>query len=191
MNWLTFALASWVCFGFEMGLRTTLEVGGGVSPSFVFVLLVYVSTFAGSTTALWAGVALGVVMDLTSRVAIANGGGEVVLVGPHVLGYALACQFVLALRGVMNKRNVLSIAALAIFGSVASHAVVVAFHAVHRWYGDPILAGTKEELFARLGSAIYTGVAALALSLVLLPMHNAFGFAATGQQRRFGRHVIR
>lgn len=190
MNWLTFALAAWVCFGFETGLRTTLEIPGGLSPSFVFVLLVYVATFAAPTTTLWASVALGVVMDLTSRVPLANGGGEVVLLGPHVLGFALATQFVLTLRGVMNKRNIFSIAALAVFGSIAAHAVVVAFQALHRTYGDPILAGTKEELFARLGSSFYTGAAALVLSLVLLPLHNAFGFVAS-QQRRFGRHVIR
>ncbi len=98
----------------------------------------------------------------------------------------MACQFVLALRGVMNKRNVLSIAALAIFGSVASHAVVVAFHAVHRWYGDPILAGTKEELFARLGSAMYTGLVAIPLALVLLPAAPLLGVPSP-QQRRFSR----
>lgn len=191
MNILVFALTAWVCFGLELGLKQALEIGhSGMAPSFVFVLLTFVSMFAPSTTALWAALALGIIMDLTGGVAVEGANATAVVLGPHALGYVLAAQFVLALRAVMNRRNPLSIAAMALFASLVAHAVVVTFYAVHRWYGEPLLAGTKDDLLARLGSSAYTGAAALALSLLLLPMQSLFGFA-TPQQRRFGGRVIR
>ncbi len=187
MNWAVFAIASWLLFGLELGVRAQLGPSW-MAPSFVFPLLVFVTLFAPAATAYWAALILGTVTDLTNLVEIADGGGRMVIVGPYALGYLVAAQLVLTLRGVMIRRNPLTMAFLAIVASVVAHVVVVAFMTAHKLYGEPIAWSAGAELARRLGVSAATGVSAFALSLIFFPLSAALGFS-TGQPRRFARRM--
>lgn len=187
MKWITFVLAAWVCVGLQMGLTGVLELGPTkVAPSLVFVLAAFVAINAQPLIALWSSLALGLIMDLVTGAPLGEGHGVATIVGPNALGYLLACQLILAMRGMLNRRNPLSLAFLSLAGNAVAQIVVLTFFSLHRWYGDPIVPGGTSELWSRLGAALYTGVAGLALSLVLIPLSNAFGFVSA-QQRRFSR----
>lgn len=188
MNWLMFGIVAWVMLGLEKGLRGALELGAsGIAPSFVFVLATFVALLAPAGTALWTCLALGLLIDLTHTVDLAAGGAAVI-VGPYALGFVMACQLVLTMRGVMMGRNPLSLGFLALVASVVCHIVVVAAFAVRGLLVSDVAWASSGQLVPRLGSALYTGALAVALALVLFPMSGALGLAGP-QARRFARRA--
>lgn len=183
MNWISAALATWVCFGLELGLRDTLQLGPhAIAPSFIVALVIFIALNASQRSAIWAAMILGVLVDLTGSVELVSG-NSTVLVGPHAIAFFLAVQIVLAMRGMIVSRNPLSMGVLSLLAAAVSEIVVVAFLTVHKIIGDPILLDASERLFAGLASSVYTGVVAVFLSLVLIPVTPLFGFATA---RRFG-----
>lgn len=187
MNFLAFAVLAWIFFGLEMGLKKSLELGqSGIAPGIVFVLVVYVAMFAPQLAALWCAFILGASMDVLTGPNLRDGAGQAAVFGPHALGYVLAAQFSLVMRGVMNRRNPLSVAFLALFGAIIAEITVVALYSLRAWYGDPIVWQASGELLRRIGAAAYTGLAGFVLSLALLPIAPLLGFDV-GQQRRFSR----
>lgn len=189
MNWLMLGIVAWVMLGLEKGLRGAMELGSsGIAPSFVLVLATYIALLAPSGTALWACVALGLLVDLTNTVDLASG-GSAVIAGPYALGYVLAGQLVLTMRGVMMGRNPLALGFLALLASIVCHLVVVAIFAVRGLLVDEVTWGAAGQLGPRLGSSLYTGALAVALALVLFPMSGALGLTGP-QARRFARRAV-
>ena len=142
MNWIVFALAAWVAFGLEIGLRPLISPGdGSIAPSFVIPLLVYTSLWAPARTALWGALILGLGADLLSNIDLAPS-GSATIIGPRAIGYLLAA---------------------------------VSFFTLRSFY-DPIVWSPGHQLGVRFFSALYTGVSALAMALVLIPLSSAFQF---------------
>jgi len=189
VNWLAFAAVAWVFLGLEKGLRDALELGStGASPSFVFGLLTFIAISAQSTTALWAAIALGLAMDLVFNVPLQGGAGTVNIPGPHALAYVLGTQFILSLRGVMVRRNPLSMGFLALVGFLVCSATLLAIFTTKATLGVPIEWDATRKLLEGLGSSLYTGVLATLLGLVLIPLAPFLGLPSH-QQRRFGRRA--
>ncbi len=186
MNALAVAILAWVLLGLDEGLREGLRLGsGGPTPSFVFALVVAVGLSAPAGAAAWSALIIGVLVDLLDQVAI-KGGGQRTILGPHALGYLCAMQVMLAMRPLMNKRNPLSFGFLGFVGSAIVCLVTVLFLSIRTIYRDPIVFGAREQLLVGLGSALYTGLLAIVLSLALIPLSGFLGFSQ-GQQHRFGR----
>jgi len=187
VNWLAFALVAWVCFGLELGLKGGLRIGPSVAPSFVMSYAVFLALLAPHRTALWTSLILGVFCDLTARIGLAGLDRSVTLVGPHALGYLLAGQLVVTMRAMMIRKNPLTMAVLAVLASAVAGIVVVALYTFRELVlGDPLAIQPTGEILQRLGSAVYTGLLALVMSLVLTPLAPAFGLQPA-QGRRFAR----
>lgn len=181
MNWLAFAIATWVLFGLELGLRDLLQLGPQpIAPSFVFPLVVFVALMAPHRTTLWAALILGLLTDLTR--VVTTDGGNVTVVGPYALGYLLGAQFVLTVRGLVIRHNPLTMVPLAILAGAIAQVVVTALHTMRAIY-DPVQWAAVQELLWRLLAALYTGGTAFALSLVLFPLAGVFGFVQQTQGR--------
>lgn len=186
MNWVTFTLAAWLVVGLQMGLAGTLNIGdSGIAPNLVFVLAAYIATHAPQSVSLWSALMLGLIVDLIMGPALKQGGTTTIL-GPNALGFALGCQLALTMRGLLNRRNPLTIGFLSLTGHAVAQSVVMGFYALHRFYGDPLAPGGSGELLQRLGSAAYTGVAGIIIGLALIPATPLFNFTGH-QQRRFQR----
>lgn len=184
MNWFSFAIAAWIGFGLEIGLRDMFSLRPwSPAPSFVVALLVFIAMHASQRAVLWAAVILGIIVDLTGSFTLQTG-GSAVLLGPNAIGFLLGAQVVLALRGMIVSRNPLSMGVLAIAVSAVSQIVVVAFLTVHKIYSDPIDWDASRRLLDSLLSAIYTGAAATILSFLFIPITPLFGFVHVN--RRFG-----
>ncbi|MFG0315366.1 MAG: hypothetical protein ACF8LL_14420, partial [Phycisphaerales bacterium] len=85
MNWIVFILIAWLCFGLELALLPVFDAGsGGVHPSMVVPLLVFIAMNAPRKPTLWCAILLGVVMDLLSPIAAVDG-GTITIIGPHAL----------------------------------------------------------------------------------------------------------
>ncbi len=184
MNWLAFAVAAWLCLGLELGLREMLHIGPqGIAPSFVVALLVFVALNASQRASLWAAIVLGVLTDLTGSIATLPR-GSTLLIGPHAVGFVVAAQAVLALRGMVVSRNPVAMGVLAMLAGVVSSIIVVAFLTAHKLIGDPIVWEPTQRLIDGLLNSAFTGIVATVLAIALIPMSGLFGFPQS--HRRFG-----
>ncbi len=186
MNIFLFALLAWVAAGLEIALPPVLDAGGsGVQPSFLIPLVVFVALHADTRPALWSALILGLVVDLIQPVALVDGGATTIP-GPHALGFLLAAQMTLSLRGMVIRRNPLTLVVLSILGAAVASLVVIAFTTVRGLF-DPSLAWRgAAELAPGVLSALYTGLTALVMSFPLFALTPFFGFPSL-QASRFSR----
>lgn len=184
MKWLMFALVAWVMVGLETGLKPALQLGPTpIAPSFVLPLAVVVAMFASSSASLWACLLLGLMIDLTWKIPRTDF-GTATMIGPYALGYLLAGQLVLTLRGIMMRRNPLSVAFLSAAAAIVANVVVVAIITLHTaFYNDPIDWSPPQQLLARLISALYTGLIGLVLAPALLFVAPFMGLQTPGTRR--------
>lgn len=181
------AVLGWLCLGLEAGLRGILSIPVGstaAAPSFAIPLMVFICICAQPTQALWSALALGLAMDLIWQHPTA--GEPLTVIGPNAVGFFIAAQFILAVRGLVIRRNPLTAAALSIPAAAIVNIVVVAILTA-RYLWSPALAwAPTSELGARMLGALLTGVTGLVLGVLLMPLGPALGMT-TGQNRSFGR----
>lgn len=174
MRFLPLLLLAWLALSFEIGLKDSIALGPGLAPSFVLILSTWVALGATPSFARWTAIGLGAAMDLAAARPLADG-ATVVILGPYALGFLLAAQFTLTLRGVMFRKSPYSLALLAALSGIVSGAIVVALLFVRSWY-EPLDFHATADLFARGGAALYTGGAALILAPILLALNSTMGF---------------
>lgn len=161
MNWFVFAFIAWLTLGMEHGLRQALQIGHlNLAPSFVLVLVVFVSLWAKTLQALWASLLLGACLDMLNLVPTSTG-ETIAILGPSALGCLVASFTVLNFRVMMFRRKTLTIAFLCAVAGAIAGVVVLAILTTRAFYDDIVLVSASSELWQRLGSALYTGVLAL------------------------------
>lgn len=176
MNPIAFVLAVLVFFAFELGFQDVLQLGPRpIAPSFVLMLAVFIAMWAKPVPALWAGLILGALIDLTWTIPRTDGGVATIL-GPHAMGYMLMTWLVLNIRGMVIKRNPLTMAFLTLIGGIVAQIVVVAMLTIRSLYGDPIPWDATAELLNRVLSAGYSALVAVPISLPLFALAGLFGF---------------
>ncbi|GJM18801.1 MAG: hypothetical protein DHS20C14_10140 [Phycisphaeraceae bacterium] len=187
MNWGVFIILAWFALGLDLGLAPALAPGAGeVRPSFLFPLIVFVALRAPARTALWAGLIGGLMIDLTTPLA-RNGAPLATVPGPNALGTLIAAQLVLSTRAMVMHRNPLTMAVLTVAGAIVAGIAVVAVFTLRGFFGDSIIYESTHELGIALGCALYTGAAALLMSLPLFWLAPVFGFAGQGSHAQGGR----
>ncbi|MEX2217504.1 MAG: hypothetical protein WD749_01985 [Phycisphaerales bacterium] len=174
MNILLVILLGWLCLGLDAGLRQSLTVnlGASGSPSFVIPLAVAIALCAPPVHALWACLALGLALDLTSPNLA---GAPVYIPGPNAVGLLLGAQFILAVRGLVMRRNPLTIVVLSVAAAAISGIAVTAIFTFRSFYDTP--GHPAQELASRLLSAGLTGGTAFVLSFLLLPLSPMLGLS--------------
>ncbi|MBL4809035.1 MAG: hypothetical protein JKY43_03130 [Phycisphaerales bacterium] len=188
MNWFVLIFVAWIGFGFETALLPVFDAGAsGVHPSVVLPLLVFVALYAPRKHALWCAIILGISMDLLTPINHHNG-GPVTLIGPYALGYLLAAQFILSVRGMVTRRNPLTIAFLSVLASLIAEILVVSIITIRALAGDNIAWDARDALIDHTLSSLYTGAGALLLSFIFFALTPAFGFH-TAIATRFARHI--
>jgi len=187
MNWITFVVLLWLSLGAETGLKDALELGEtGMAPSFVIVLVVVVALLAPKKAAIWSAILAGALLDLTRAAPTAAGVGMTPTLGPYALGAAVGVYAVITMRGVVLTRNPLTIFVLSFLAHLLAQLVVIGLFAARSWYDPAVDFAATAALLRGLGSALYTGVIALALGPALLALTPMFAFepTQTGWSRR-------
>ncbi len=188
MNALAVILIGYVLHGMGLGLRPTIGLGPRdnkeIFPSLLLPLIVYVALFAPAGPTLWLALGAGLMVDLASPMTIRGPEPFLWLVGPSALGYLVAAYFALTIRGFMIKRNPLALAVLSLLAAALAGVIAVAvitarnqFYAGMDWHPG-------HQLVVRLGSAVYTGLAALLLSFLFRPLTGAMGLQVSHLRRR-------
>jgi rod shape-determining protein MreD len=188
MNWFVFILIAWVCFGLELALLPVFDAGsGGVHPSMVVPLLVFIAINAPRRPTLWCAITLGIVMDLLRPIPAVDG-GTFTVIGPHALGYLLGVHFVLAVRGMLISRNPLTMVVMSILVMLIAQIVVVSMFTARGIGDSSLIWDAGIQLRQGLFSSLYTGISALLLSFVFFALGPFFGFASA-VPTRFARHI--
>lgn len=177
MSWPVFAIAAWLFLGLEIGLRDALELGqSGVTPSFAIILLAFVASYAPRHTAVWAGVTIGVLLDLTADYVHPTRDEVVTVLGPNALGCAAAAYTIVVMRGSMMRRNPLTLSLLSLI-AMAMLAIVSTTLLEARSLWDPALripaAGSLWIGFLR---GLYSAALALPVGALLAVAAPLFGF---------------
>lgn len=184
MRWSVFLVFAYIALALETGIRSRLGPPsmGGISPSFVALLVVFISLFAPRLTALWAVWLLGLLMDLSAPFPMASA-GSVFLIGPYALGYVFGCVLILQLRALVFRKRLLTFALLTFVCLLAASLVAVGLLALRSWYpqGEATVyfeSTALRELLHRLGIAAYSAILAIPLGWMLvksLPLWNFYG----------------
>lgn len=187
MSGAALAIMAWIFMGLELGLKDALAMGHShVAPSFMFCLVTFIAMFTSSPRPVWCALGLGLLMDLTFRIPLRDGMGVGIIPGPHALAYVLAVQLITALRGLVIKRNPLTVGFLSFMGAIVAQIVLVGILSIRMMWGDAIFAleaAPSRELLARLASAAYTGVLGCVISLVLFPLAPWLGLQIQSRRR--------
>ena len=110
MNLGVFIVALFFCVALDSGLMPVISIAD-YSPSTTATLVVFVALFAPRSAALWAGLAAGLLLDLSNPVAFA-GDQALVVPGPYAIGFVFGTQLVLLLRSMVFRRNPIAVGLL-------------------------------------------------------------------------------
>lgn len=180
MRWPVALLFAYLALALELAISPALSLGQTtVSPSIVIPFVAFVAMFAPAVAAMWTSVLLGLAIDLTTS----RGTTGLVIPGPHALGMLAGCYVVLQVRGLMMRRNPLTLVFLSVVAAAMCGLVVVTIFSVRGIYPDTTGFRAWPELVHRTMSALYTGVTALVLAFPLYMVHSLFRFTEPTSRR--------
>ncbi|MEO1583811.1 MAG: hypothetical protein AAFR96_04465 [Planctomycetota bacterium] len=131
-----FAIVLWLVLGLDEGVSGLLRVGqGGVAPSLVLPLIVFIGLYAPQRAATGAALVAGMLIDLLTFRVLA-GGGAAVVPGPNALGMALAVQVVLAARGLVFLNSPVTLVVLTPAAGIVWQVTTVCVLALRGVYDD-------------------------------------------------------
>jgi rod shape-determining protein MreD len=176
MRWSVFCIVAFVCIALELSLRNVLRLEniGGISPSFVASLAVFIALFAHRVSVIWACWLLGLLMDLAPP-----GRDAPPIIGPNALGYIFGGLLILQLRTMVFRRRSITIGVMTIAFLLAASIASVFIMVMRGWFYDNsmLLHGSAlGELLHRFGIAVYSGIAGIAIGRILLATIPLWGF---------------
>lgn len=159
---------------------------GPVIPSIAGTLAVFLVLSAPRQSALWACLALGLLLDF-SDVALFDGVYPYHLIGPYTLGFLFGANLILPMRAMVFSRNPLTFGLLTFFFLLGVTIVYLALWQVRGFYdGSPPPwgdGGVFNELGRRLLWSLYSGLIAIPVGWMLVRSAPIWGFAG-GTVRR-------
>jgi rod shape-determining protein MreD len=191
VKWPTFLIILYLALALEGSFAQALNMQsmGDITPSLVITLVVFVAMFAPRLTTLWSCWLMGMLMDLSLQYP-----GEIIVVGPHALGYLLAGLLILQIRSMVFRKRVLTFVLLTFAAMLMVSIVVVAVLTVQSLYlGENAgqvayftRSGALRELLWRFGSSVYSAVLAAPLGWALVQTIPFWGFSTNLQSRTAG-----
>ena len=177
MNWITFAIAAYLCLTLQIGLRDLWAIGPA-APSLVLILGVYVGLTAPGITVGWAMLVLGLLID-ASTPWIGLEQQSVSLLGPAAVGYLVGAYAVVQMRGMLFRESVLTLAVMTFVVGLFIEVVVVFLLVARGLITGDALPGfsAADQLVLRFLALLYTTAAAVPVGWLLMKLSPLFGFA--------------
>lgn len=185
MNWLVFAITSYVFLLLQVGLKPLLGLpdAQGASPNFLLILAVFIGLSAQTRTVAWGMLTLGILANL-----IPGPEPTGVILGPAALGYLAGAFAILQLRTLVFRESVVSLAIMVFFVGIVIQLVTVMLYTgrgIPLFLNEPIPNWSAiDELFQRFWELLYSAIAAVPVGIVLLSLRNSFNFTPMPRSER-------
>lgn len=177
MNWITFILAAFLAYVLDTGLRALLslpEVEGGVSPSFLLILMIYVAMLAPVSAVVWASLVCGALADLQ------GGPAGSPLLGPASLGFLLGGYAVVQLRSLVFRESIATLAVMTFVAGILIQLGIVMLYQMRNLsytWAQPIEGWSAADALMRsFFLLLYSAAAAVPVGWVLFRLMPMFGF---------------
>lgn len=178
MKWILFVPVLLVALVLDVSFMGALDVAG-VSPSLVVIVLAFIAMQAEAGSVTWASLLAGFLWDLSDP-SMAGPRAPLYLIGAHTLGCFFGVQAVLSVRGIVVRRNPLSVGAMALLLGGASGLFWTAWWTLRSWYPGSVPpwgdGSSLMQLGTQLLAALATGIAGIAVGWLLLKSTPAWGF---------------
>ncbi len=180
MRMLSFGFIAYIFIALEIGLRPLFSIGG-VEPSFVLIYMIFLASLAPASAAIWAGLILGLLIDLTHPYPGVDG-TVITIAGPHALGFALGALLIIQVRTQVYKKHPLTIAFLTLIAGATTYSLAT-FLLFCRWllgswvqWYAPFAFSPTDELVQRFWIILLSAIIAIPLSWMLAKMSPIFVF---------------
>ncbi len=183
MRWGFFLLLLIVAVVLDASFTQVFAIGR-VHPSVTPALVVFVAMYANRSTAMWAALVAGLLVDLTTP-ALFDGTRPYHLIGPTILGFVFGTAIAIPLRTMVVRKNPLAFGFLVAFFALGAMVLITAISSARGWYAGTVPPWMSEEgrvlSWMWLGSldALATGCLAVLLAWPLQRLGSGFGFAAS------------
>jgi hypothetical protein len=171
MRWFTFIIAAYLAYVFDAGLRGLLSIGG-VSPSFLLILAVFIGLSAPSMAAAWAMLILGALADL-----LPGGNG---ILGPWALGYLFGAFALMQVRGLVFRESPITLGVMVFVGGIFVQLLTLAVLSMRGWSifaGEPIAGFHWADQFVKSFLVLlYSAAAAVPVGMMLFRTERLWGF---------------
>ena len=183
MRWVVFASFALIGLVFDTGLSEVLRIEklGHIRPSLCGVVAVFVALSAPRTAALWACLVLGLLLDLSAPLTVAEN-RVAYLIGPYALGYVFGGWLVVVGRPMVFRRRPLTIGVMTVLCLAAAQLVAVSLYILRSrsWYPGEALVWTETTAVAELGGrllgVVYSGLFAIPVGWLLVQAIGLWGF---------------
>ncbi|HMN95912.1 MAG TPA: hypothetical protein PKC43_09980 [Phycisphaerales bacterium] len=184
MRWSVFLVAALLVTALDGSLMGLFSVGG-TAPSLAPLLVVFVAMHAPRPTAMWAGMLVGLLADLSTPL-VDGTLRPIHLIGPAALGYLFAVNLVLPLRSMVLRRNPLTLVVLVALASFGCGLVITAIWTARSLLGESIdpfggRSAAGELALVSLRGAL-SGAAALPMGWLLMKSAPIWGFQSGGSR---------
>jgi len=175
MRWAVFTIFAFLMLILELGLRAmlTLPIGphDDTAPSFLFVLGVFIALHAPKHLVPWSMIILGLMVDATTTLGIAEPVQDVVIIGPATLGYLLGGFVAFQLRSIVSRQSPATLPIVIFVAGMFTQLLIIALvtmrglpfvpsDPVPNWY-------LADQLAQRFLQLIYTTALAIPLGIPL------------------------
>ena len=178
MNWLVFAIFAYASLVIDTGLRDLLALSvpwlsaDPLTPTFCFILLAFICVSAPPSVCYWAGLILGLLLDLSRPFAVTGQVFDVVIVGPMALGCLLGAAVGVQLRTLVFRESAVTQAIVTFVVGLFANLLAVAMLSMRGlpWpVGEPVPGfSAADELSHRFLGLVYTALLAMPVGYVLL-----------------------
>lgn len=188
MNWTVVAVFAYLLLGLDLAVSPALAFGPtGVAPSFLIPLVAFIALHAPPLPALWFALVMGALIDLTGPIPTTDGRPAVTTLGPMALGYLAAAYVALTSRGLLVRRNPLTLIVLSVIIAAVAHLIATTLLTFRSFYDPVLMWSPAEQLGRRMMSALYTAGTSAVMTAILTPLTGLFGFHDQHSNRRIQR----
>lgn len=179
MNWLTFAILTYLGFALQLVLAPVWPVQGH-EPMVLLILLVFIGLQAPPMAVAWSAVALGLLADILQQQH------EIGLVGPWAIGFLAAGYAMIQLRNLLFRDSMFTIGIMTLIAGIFALLVATtlqAFRAIPLFGNDPVADfKASDELYLGFFTLLNTAVFAIPLGYALLRSRALWGFSGRGSR---------
>jgi len=179
MRWPFFLVMVYLFVGLQTSLAPLMRIDH-IAPSLLMILAVYVALHTSSMTLGYACLLIGLLVDLTTVVPLADGVSDTAIIGPNIVGYVFGGWVVLQLRNLVYRDSPIGIALVVFVAGVFIHLIgtaLLTFRGLPWLTGQPIPNwSAADELVRRFFQLLYTAALSVPLGYLLAKLYPVFRF---------------